>query len=167
MSLRDGPRGLLRLVQACALTVLLGCSAKQSAGSPPSPQTASGGGPLLPPAVYLVALDSLLAGADPEDEPTFVQGSLPIPQSELQSRHLRYKDNRFVCPGERALWFLAPRRRDNGTTELEVVEAFGDLSSLAGSRVFIFRSSDTIYHLVRALPGNSDYVVMCNRPPRE
>jgi hypothetical protein len=167
MPLRDGPRGLLRLVRACALTVLLGCSAKQSAASPPSPLTASGGGPLLPPAAYLVALDSLLAGADPENEPTFVQGSLPIPQRELQSRHLRYKDNPFVCPGERVLWFLPPQRRDDGTTELEVVQAFGDLSSFAGSRVFIFRSSGSIYHLVRALPGNDDHVVVCGRPPRE
>jgi hypothetical protein len=167
MPLRDGPRTLLLLVQACALTGLSGCSAKQSADSPSSPQMATGGAPLLPPAAYLLALDSLLIGSNPENQPTFVQGSLPIPQGELQSRHLRYKDNRFVCPGERALWFLPPRRRDNGTTELEVVEAFGDLSGLAGSRVLIYRSSDSIYHLMRVLPGNSDYLVTCDRPPRE
>jgi hypothetical protein len=98
MTLRDGPRGLLRLVQACVLTVLLGCSGKQSADSPSSPKTATGGGPLLPQAAYLIALDALLAGTDTGSQPTFVQGSLPIPKSELQSRHVRYRDNPFVCP---------------------------------------------------------------------
>jgi hypothetical protein len=128
---------------------------------------ATGGMTQLPPAAYLLALDSLLAGANSESQPTFVHGSLPLPQQELRSRHLQYKDNRLVCPGENALWFLPPKRRNNGTTELEVVQAFGSLSSLAGSKVFIFRSSDSTYPLVQALSGNSDYAVMCDRPPRE
>jgi hypothetical protein len=126
-----------------------------------------GGVPQLPPAAYLLALDSLLPGGNRESQATFVHGSLPVDQRELQSRHLRYKDTNFVCPGERMLWFLPPMQRDNGTIELKVVEAFGDLSNLAGSRVFIFGSSNGSYRFVRALPENSDYMVICDRPRPE
>ena len=127
-------------LQACVLTVLASCSSRQPPDASPSPNAAIGGATLLPPMAYLLALDSLLARAHPEIHPTFAHGSLPITWGDLQSRHVRYRDELFVCPGEAALWFLPPEQRDNGTIELEVVQAFGN-RGLAGSRVFIFSYS--------------------------
>jgi hypothetical protein len=147
-------------LQACALVLLTSCSTRQSPDASPAPDAMIGEATLLPPAAYLLALDSLLARAHPESHPTFVQGSIPITWGDLQSRHVRYREEFFVCPGEAALWFQPPEQRDNGTIELEVVQAFGD-RGFAGSRVFVFRCTGSTCQLVRALPGSGDSVVSC------
>jgi hypothetical protein len=148
--------------QACALVVLGSCSSPKLADSSPSPEAVISEATLLPPAAYFLVLDSSLLGAHPEKHPTFVHGALPMTRADLQARHLRYREDPFVCPGEAALWFLPPVHRADGTTELEVVEAFGN-RGLAGSRVFVFRCSNRMCRLVRALPGDSDRLVVCGR----
>ena len=146
-----------------ALVVLGNCAPRQATETPPSPDALVSQATLLPRAIYLLTLDSLLARAHAETNPTFVQGALPVTWADLKSRYVQYKEDRGVCPGETGLWFLPPERRDAGTVELEVVEAFGN-HGLAGSRVFVFRRSGTDWQLIRTLPGNSDRVVLCRRP---
>ena len=147
-----------------ALEDLLGsCSPSRPGDNPPSPEAPIGDATLLPPAAYFLVLDSLLARANPEKQPTFVHGALSITRAELQARHVQYRENLSVCPGEVALWFLPPAHRAAGTTEPEVVQAFG-IRGLAGSPVFVFRCSDRMCRLVRALPGESDRLVVCGSP---
>ena len=159
MALRGTRLARYAALQVCAF-VLLGSCSPSRARDPPSPEAVISDATLLPPAAYFLVLDSLLARANPEKQPTFVHGALSITRAELQARHVQYRENLSVCPGEVALWFLPPA---DGTTELQVVQAFGD-RGLAGSRVFVFRCSDRVCRLVRALPGNSDRLLVCGRP---
>jgi hypothetical protein len=152
-------------LRACALVVLASCSPRQQSTRSAAEESPTGEPSLLPPAAYHLALDSLLAGARPEYQVTYVQGAAPIAQRDLQRRHLQIKHDRYVCPGEVALWFEQPVQREDGAVELEVVEAFGD-RGLAGSRVFIFHCTDRLCGLVQAVPGNGDRLVLCQRVQR-
>jgi hypothetical protein len=143
-----------------ALIVLTNCAPRQEADVPHPSDALVSEATLLPREVYLLALDSLLTLAHPETNPTFVQGSLPVTWGDLKSRHVQYREDLSVCPGETALRFLPPEKRDNGRVELEVVEAFGN-HGLAGSRVFVFGGASPDYELIRTLPGDSDRLVAC------
>jgi hypothetical protein len=154
-------RGLQRAATLSVLVLVASCSPKWVPSILP-PESVTGATSLLPPAAYILALDSLVAGTHSETRPTFVSGSPPITRRDLERRHLQPRDDLSVCPGEVALWFLPAEERNDGTIELEVVQAFGN-RGLAGSRVFVFRCSTGLCRLVQAVPGSGDRLVLCGR----